>query len=308
MIFRLLSLFAFALIPLVLSGEASAQEKIYAGPSSGVFYREIAPRLMTSLYPQFRVSLETSSGSIQSIERVLADHQAIGLVQKDILLHYLSINPEVRDKVQIFGNLGPRCLFGVVREGGWVRSFEDVKRPRDDQPIRVDVGDPLGDAAASFDAMRASEKDLASVVLENRGGIRALHMVEAGLVDVAFFVEEPSLESPALRKVMSTEELRFIPVVSRNLLASDEEDGSSYTYSRVVVERNNWIRRDTSYETLCTATVILLNTEGSPAFLDAVAYASISADLEDSKPGLAYQLRNGLDFSLRLVSKMRDRF
>jgi TRAP-type uncharacterized transport system substrate-binding protein len=282
---------------------AAAQEKIFAGPSSEPLYSEISPRLMTALYPEFRISLETTSGSIQTIESVLEDPKAIGLVQKDILLNYLSTKPEIKNNVEVFGDLSTRCLFGVIREGGWVKSFEDLKRRREEQPIRVDVGDPDGESAASFNAIKASEPDLSFVELENRGGLRALHMVEAGLVDVAFFVEEPSLTSQSVQKVLNTDELEFLPIVSRKLIAPDQEEEFSYRYSRVVVDRSNWIGRDITYETLCTSVVILANTMGDTKFLDSVAYASLSTDFKNNDVGLFDQFETQFDSVKRFLLK-----
>ncbi len=305
---RFLLALALPLVSASFAGHAGAQSKLYAGPQGDGLYEKNGPRLMAALLPEYRLGLYSSSGGRQTLEKVLQDSEAIGFLQKDVLRDHLARKPEDAGKVQMFGNLGLRCLYGVVRKGGWVTSFEDLLRQREEQPIRVDIGEPEGDTAASFAAMRAIEPNLARVVPEHRGGLRALYMVEAGLTDVALFVEEPRLDSPAVAKVMETDALKLIPVVSRALLAPDEQGEGSYVFTRVVVERNTWVRRETSYETLCTPVGIVVNTAGDPPFLDAVAYASISGKIAPSDPSLTDRLLYKVESARRSVMQLLARF
>lgn len=308
MISRLLLALLLPALPLLAAGEALAQAKLYAGPQTDPLYEETAPRLMTALFPEHRLGLRSSSGGVQTLRLVLDDPEALGFVQADLLRDHVSDHPGDAERLLLFGDLGLRCLYAAVREGGWVADFEDLLRQREDQPIRVDVGPPEGDAAASFAAMRRIEPELAGVELEHRGGLRALHMVEAGLTDVAFFVEQPSLDSPALAKILEGEGLALMPVVSRGLLATDGEGEGSYLYTRVVVQRNPWLRRETSYETLCTPLGVVANAAGDPNLLDAVAFATISGELEPRDPGLVENLLTQAEGLRDTVMRLLQRF
>lgn len=297
------------LLVLLLPGVASAQTKLYAGPEAEPLYLETAPQLMTALFPDHRLNLRATTGGLETLQLVLEDPEAVGLVQRDLVHDHLARQPNEDERAVLFGNLGLRCLYAVVREGGWVASFEDLLRQPEDQPLLVDVGPAAGDAAATFAAMRNLEPGLSSVELEYRGGLRALHMVEAGLTDVAFFVEAPNLQSQLVAKVRESETLTLLPVVARSLLtARDPEDsGSSYLYTRVVVERNPWLRSERSYETLCTPLSVLVNAEGETELLDALAFAVISQEFEPQDPSLTERLLSGAqdvgDRVLRLIER-----
>lgn len=308
MIPRLLLALLLPALSLLAAGEAAAQAKLYAGPQTDPLYEETAPRLMTALFPGHRLALRSSSGGRETLRLVLEDPEALGFVQADLLRDHLAEHPGDADDLLLFGNLGLRCLYAVVREGGWVADFEDLMRPREDQPIRVDVGDSDGDGAASFTAMTRIEPDLAGVELEHRGGLRALHMVEAGLTDVAFFVEQPSLDSPALAKVLESDGLRLMPVVSRGLLATGDGGEGSYLYTRVVVQRNPWLRRETSYETLCTPLGVVANAAGEQSLLDAIAFATISGELEPRDPSLVDSLLAQAEGLRDSVMRLLQRF
>ncbi|MGE0254893.1 MAG: hypothetical protein AB7N54_02910 [Alphaproteobacteria bacterium] len=299
MMSRWLPALLLPVLALAHAGEATAQARLYAGPEAGVLYEESGPRLITVLFPTFRLGLRSSSGGPQTLRQVLESPEAIGFVQKDVLRDHLARRPGDIGRLQSFGNVGLRCVYAAVRKGGWVASFEDLLRPRDDRPIKVDIGEAEGDTAATFDAMRRLEPRLASVSLDRRGGMRALYMVEAGLTDVALFVEEPSLDSPAITRVVESESLTFLPVAARSLLATDADGDSSYQFTRVVVDRNPWLRSETAYETLCTPVGVVVNAAGNEAFLDAVAYASINGDLVPREPPL-------VDRVLRQAEAARD--
>lgn len=308
MIPRLLLALLLPALPLLAAGEAAAQAKLYAGPQTDPLFEETGPRLMTALFPQHRLALRSSEGGRETLRLVLEDPEAIGFVQADLLRDHLSDAPADAERLLLFGNLGLSCLYAVVREGGWVADFEDLLRPREDRPILVDVGEAGRDAAGSFAAMTRIEPELAGVELEHRGGLRALHMVEAGLTDVAFFVEQPSLDSPALAKVLESNGLKLIPVVSRGLLATDGGGEGSYLYTRVVVQRNPWLRRETSYETLCTPLGVVANAAGEPSLLDAIAFATISGELEPRDPSLVDSLLAQAEGLRDSVMRLLQRF
>src|SRR5690554_1893567 len=286
------SLRVVLLLAFLVPASVQAQTKLYAGPQTEPLYLDVAPKLMTAVFPEHRLNLRATSGGLESLQHVLEDVDAVGLLQRDLLRDHLSRHPDDTDRLVAFGTLGLRCLYGVVREGGWVASFDDLLRSREDGSLLVDVGPPEGDAAATFSAMRALEPDLAEVKLEHRGDLRALHMVEAGLTDVAFFVETPSLDSNLLAKVNSSDILTLLPIISRSLLASraEEEAEGSYLYTRVVVERKPWRRSDTTYETLCTPLTVVANSNSKAELLDALAFAVISQDFEPSDPSLTERL------------------
>ena len=297
-----------ALLALVPAGEAMAQTRLYAGPEAGPLYEETGPRLITVLFPTFRLGLRSTSGGPQTLRHVLENPDAIGFVQKDVLRDHLARKPGDVSRLQSFGNIGLRCLYAAVRKGGWVASFEDLLRAREDRPIKVDIGEPEGDTAATFDAMRRIEPRLATVALERRGGMRALYMVEAGLTDVAIFVEEPSLDSPAIARIVESGSLSLLPVVTRSLLVADGDGEASYQFTRVVVDRNPWLRSETTYETLCTPVGVVVNAAGDEAFLDAVAYASINGELTPREPALVDRLLDQADAARHALIDLLRRF
>jgi TRAP-type uncharacterized transport system substrate-binding protein len=271
----------------LLAGSANALEAvIYAGPESGYVYNVLGPNLMTALYPEFRLSLERTVGSTESIEKVLADPVAVGFSQRDIYESYVrDYGGEVTPPLDYYGNLGLRCVYAVVRSGGWVKSFEDIVTPPDGGPITIDIGPAGGETAATFAEMRRRDPDLANVKVENSDTSQAISYVDAGRTDVAFFIARPDTSDPDFARVLESATLELVPIVSRSILTPADNGGSVYTYTRITLGGGNWFQAAKTHDTICTTLGVVVNKNGDPELLDAVAFITLSTDLDPAPPG-----------------------
>lgn len=291
-----------------LAGGANALESIiYAGPESGYVYNVLGPNLMTALYPEFRLTLEQTGGSAESIDRVLADPVAVGFSQRDIFEGYVrDSGGDAVSPLEYYGNLGLRCVYAVVRSGGWIKSYDDIVGAPGGSPITVDIGPVGGETAATFAEMRRRDSELANVKVGNSDTSQSISFVDAGRTDVAFFIAGPDSGEPDVARVLESDTLEFVPIVSRNILTPSDDGGNVYTYTRVTLGGGNWFKAAKTHDTICTTLGIVVNTDGDPELLDAVAFVTLSTNLDPVPPGWVDRVKTELAKARRRAQALFD--
>ena len=97
-------------------------------------------------------------------------------------------------------------------------------------PITIDIGPAGGETAATFAEMRRRDPDLANVKVENSDTSQAISYVDAGRTDVAFFIARPDTSDPDFARVLESDTLELVPIVSRSILTPADNGGNVYTY------------------------------------------------------------------------------
>jgi TRAP-type uncharacterized transport system substrate-binding protein len=293
---------------LAASGANALEATVYAGPEGGYVYDVLGPNMMTALYPEFRLTLERTEGSAENIKMVLANPVGFGFSQRDIYEGYLrDVSGEVTPPLEYYGSLGLRCVYAVVRSGGWIKSFDDIVGAPDGNPITLDIGPAGGETAATFAEMRRRDPSLAGVETENSETSQAISYVDAGRTDVAFFIARPDTGDPYVARVLESDTLEFVPIVSRNILTPSDDGGNVYTYTRITLGGGNWFQAAKTHDTICTTLGIVVNTDGDPELLDALAFVTLSTDLDPAPPGWMERVRTELANARRRAQALFDR-
>lgn len=211
-----------ALALLSLASPATAQKFIYTGGVKGAYFNTFCPPLEPVLHNAMFTGYKCtpSNGTLENIQKVMAQPTNIGFVQLDVLAREMQNNPDMKDKIMIVRQLA--C------EGVWLVT----KNPR----IK-DYGDVLGLArrlpfvlppeqsgsSATFAYLKSIDPD----GLGRARNVRYMNDATAVLTNVAassdgsvgMFVQFADPENANIR-LMHEKGLTVIPVVSREMMAA----------------------------------------------------------------------------------------
>lgn len=184
-------------------------------------------------------TVQTSKGSVDNIEKIVAGTAQIGMTQMDALAWYLSKNPAAASKIEVIGPLYEECIFVAVSTDGKVKNEDDLQSDK----ATVAVGEEGSGSAVSWDYMRILEPGYAKAKVSFDGGLRTLGKLTVasgqGDANAVMFVQKPDPENKLISTVAGNKKLKFIDVDDSDLNDKLPLTGKPvYTFKTVAVDKS----------------------------------------------------------------------
>ncbi|MEO3753984.1 TAXI family TRAP transporter solute-binding subunit [Streptomyces sp. B6B3] len=202
---------------------------ISTGVPSGVYarYGELLRAELAGDAPGLDVTLESSQGSVENIDRLVSGAADFAIATADSLAHYQQDGGEDADRLRACARLYDDYMQLVVREDSPVRSAADLAG------LRVGVGeDRSGVQLVTRELLAAAGLDMAEDVVAVEKGIDAMpRMLEAGRLDAFFW--SGGLPTAAVQSLADLMDVRLVPL--GDLLPELRKRGDYTEYYRAAV-------------------------------------------------------------------------
>lgn len=246
------------------------QKAINTGGVTGAYHSTFCPPLPGVLANAYFQGYQCtpSAGTIDNINRVLANPTNIGFAQLDVYAREASLRPNDFQKLSVIRT-------DIACEGLWMVT----KNPDLDygkilglsRRIKFVLPDPKSGSTASFSYMRSIDPEGLGRVEDKN----ILHVKDASAVinyvanssmgEVGFFVQFADPRNSNI-KLMVEKDLRIIPVLSRDLLQAKVDGQEVYQAQTFNLTENGWISKGKTATTACTP--VAMFTGSQEAFTD----------------------------------------
>lgn len=244
---------------ITLAGAASAQN-IYTGGRAGAYFGTLCPGLLEGLRAEgFAPTCVESAGSLDNIQRLLADPTGIAMVQTDAFANWAAANPEEAKKiVAIRSDLASEAVYFVSKN---VQEFPDLVRII--TRVKFALPPKTSGAAQTWENLkqvlpRVFAKVDPSQITYAESAAKAVEMALASDNTIALFVQLPD-PSNEIFKTIVEKKGHFIPLAARALLAQKAGGQSVYTLETRPVTKAGIISN--AVEVTTVATPIMLITQ-----------------------------------------------
>ena len=252
---------AAILAALAMVGPASAQN-IYTGGKTGAYFGTLCPGLLDGLRNEgFTPVCTESAGSLDNIQKLLADPTGVAMVQTDAFANWAQGNPDEAKKiVAIRSDLASEGVYFVSKN---IKEFPDVVRII--TRVKVVLPPKTSGAAQTFENMKKILPQLFSKITESQityaeSASKAVEMALAQDNTIALFVQLPDPEN-ALFKTIVEKKGNFIPLVARAILAQKVNGQNVYALETRPVTKAGIIAN--AVEVTTVATPIMLITQAT---------------------------------------------
>ena len=275
------TLIAGSALAVLTAGAAQAQYPIFTGGERGSYFGTFGPLLLEILDREFfDYTLQTSAGSGENIEQVLANPQAIGMTQTDVLAYQTDQDPALSDSIVIIRNdVAHECLYAVTSEENLERlgNWGDVRAYA--RRLQFALGPEASGSARTFQFLQTFDERLAGArrVSYMDSTDDAINAVISGDADIAFFVQFADTSNDRFETI-NDNRLAFIPVIDRTILRQRFGEDRAYVPLEVKVTSAGLLSWS-GVERVLTACTPLAYITGSPDLLDSGSDAQL--DQED---------------------------
>jgi TRAP-type uncharacterized transport system substrate-binding protein len=261
---KFLAVTAIAALQLIPSNAwaEEADTTISTGREDGSYFY-IGRRLQTTMLLEhdYRIGVETSSGSVQNLARLADPSGNIGLAltQSDALHRFLGANSEFAKEFIVLGDAGKECVVLISAKKDGISSFSQLKTLTDGE---ISVDDPGSGASATFNYMVEMNPELASVRPVFVDTMEALLQIKvAGAhtdLKAAMLVQRPSVRSPAVKILLENpSDYQLVPILESDVQNSKLPDDSVvYTFEKVKVGGTSG-QRGLEVNTICIRGLLL---------------------------------------------------
>lgn len=252
---------------LFASFTSSAGVVITSGKQGGTYSGVYGVNLLATMKEMGApdVSLVTSKGSLENLDRVASGEAQIGFTQADALMYWRNQHPKDAAKIEISGELNEECIFAVVKDGGKVSSESDIK-----DGIKVAVGSKESGSFASWGYLQTLNKDYANADTIVKGGSRVLSQVLTDTVDVYIWVATMDKPNDTLTTVMADNSgFKMIDLNDWSLNNKLPNGKEVYTFKKAVIKQG--VLSDTKVEVPCMKSLIINNVDTDEDTLDILA-------------------------------------
>jgi len=246
---------------IALAGTASAQN-IYTGGKAGAYFGTLCPGLLEGLRTEgFTPTCVESAGSLDNIQRLLADPTGVAMVQTDAFANWAAANPEEAKKiVAIRSDLASEGVYFVSRN---VQEFSEVVRII--TRIKVVLPPQTSGAAQTWENLKkilpqVFTKVSPSQVTYAENAAKAVEMALANANTIALFVQLPDPSNEIFKTIVEKKGY-FIPLAARAILAQKVGDQPVYTLETRPVTKAGVITN--AVEVTTVATPIMLITQAT---------------------------------------------
>lgn len=242
-------------------GVANAQN-IYTGGKTGAYFGTMCPGLLEGLRTEgFTPTCTESAGSLDNIQKLLADPTGVALVQTDAFANWAGANPEEAKKiVTIRSDLASEGVYFVSKN---IQEFPDVVRII--TRVKVVLPPKTSGAAQTWENLKKILPQLftkvdASQVTYAESAAKAVELALSQDNTIALFVQLPD-PSNEIFKTIVEKKGNFIPLVARAILAQKVNGSSVYTLETRPVTKVGIISN--AVEVTTVATPIMLITQAT---------------------------------------------
>ena len=264
-------------------GTATAAEgTLYAGPEADPTFGELAPELVTALFPEHRLTLAPAAGAEAVLDHVAQEPGALAIADLATMLDYAARHGD-GTALEFHGQLSRRCLLAYARRGGWVHGFADIADARGaPQPTVALAG---ADAAATLADLRRLDPGLAAFDVQPGPASELAGRVAHGSLDLLLVVALAGFDDTTTARLADDDRLVELPVVTRLLAhaAAGTDSGFTLALPRPASDLP-WVAPPPM--TLCTPVGVVLRGDAPPGLREAVAAAAPRVAAMFQKPGL----------------------
>ncbi len=246
---------------IALAGAASAQN-IYTGGKAGAYFGTLCPGLLEGLRTEgFTPNCTESAGSLDNIQRLLADPAGIAMVQTDAFANWAAANPEEAKKIVIIrSDLASEGVYFVSNN---IQDFPEVVRII--TRVKVVLPPKTSGAAQTWENLKkvlpqVFTKVDPSQVTYAESAAKAVDMALSRENTIALFVQLPD-PSNEIFKTIVEKKGHFIPLVARAVLAQKVGGEPVYTLETRPVTKAGIIAK--AVEVTTVATPIMLITQAT---------------------------------------------
>jgi hypothetical protein len=246
---------------IAFAGAASAQN-IYTGGKAGAYFGTLCPGLLEGLRTEgFTPNCTESAGSLDNIQRLLADPTGIAMVQTDAFANWAAANPEEAKKIVVIrSDLASEGVYFVSNN---IQDFPEVVRII--TRVKVVLPPKTSGAAQTWENLKkvlpqVFTKVDPSQVTYAESAAKAVEMALARENTIALFVQLPD-PSNEIFKTIVEKKGNFIPLVARAILAQKVGGEPVYTLETRPVTKAGIIAK--AVEVTTVATPIMLITQAT---------------------------------------------
>lgn len=257
-------LIALAMLSLSLSAQA-ADVTITTG-QQGLTYNAVYGANLQGALAEFgnKVTVVTSKGSLDNLDKVAAGTAQIGFTQADAFQFWRSKHANEAQNVDIVGELSDECVFVAVKDGGKINSEDDLKAG-----VKIAVGEPSSGSYASWSYLQSLESDYAKVETFAKGGLRSLAKVQTGEYDAFLWVSARDKTNKFLESVnQKGSGIKLIDMNDWNMNDKLPNGKAVYSMQKATVE-SGWLAD--SVKVPCTKTLVVANVDAGDDLLESVS-------------------------------------
>ena len=242
-------------IAAALGATPAVGQNIFAGSATGSYTNDFCPQVEATLKSAyFEHQCQTSKGTGDNVDKVLADPKSVGIGQFDGVAARMVEEPGKLAMVD--PSLGLECLYAVT-------SDKNVTRLKGLSP-RMPIALPpeKSGSTATFQFLQSLDPGLAALrKIEHYGSAKqAVEAVAGGKAALAFFVQFPNTKN-AVFETINSAQLSFVPVINRAILRHEVDGHKVYQPQKVVVTPAGLMdkitgKEDTRIDTTCTPVVL----------------------------------------------------
>ena len=262
-----------------------AAEVLYAGPEADPAFGELAPELLTALFPEHRLALQPAGDAEAALDHVVQEPGAVAIADLASMLDYTTRHALPADQLRFGSPLARHCLLAFARRGGWVRGFADIADATGTPRPAIGLVGP--DAATTLAELRRFEPGLAGLEVQPGSAAEQAARVARGSLDLLLLVAHAGIDDAVAEQLADDDRLTELPVVTRLLARAAAGSDSGFTLAAYRPDSGviAWVEQPPM--TLCTPIGVVLRGDASPELRTAFdrAAGAIAARLQ--KRGLA---------------------
>lgn len=244
-----------------------ADEVIITSGREGLTYNGIYGVNLSDALSEYghEVTLLTSKGSLENLDRVATNEAQVGFAQSDAFMFWKTKNANQAQHIELSGELGEECVFVAVREDGKIKSEDDIK-----EGTRIAVGETTSGSFASWSYLQTLNPSYAKAETYAKGGLRSLAKLNTGEYDAFLWTAAINKPNDYLDVVMAKNSGLTILDLNDWSLNNKLPNGKEvYVFKKAVVKPGTF--SDTKVEVPCMKTLVIANSETSEKLLDNLA-------------------------------------
>ena len=255
---QMLKTIAVAALIAIAGAGASAAQNIYSGGKAGAYFGTLCPAMLDGLRNEgFTPNCVETKGSLDNIEKVLADQDGIAMVQTDAFANWAAANPDAAKKlVTIRADLANEGVYFVSKN---LTQFGDVVRIITRVKL---VLPPQGSGAAqTFENMKKVLPNVftrieTAQITYAESASKAIEMALAADNTIALFVQLPDPANANFKTVVEKKG-HFIPVVARALVNQQVNGQNVYVIETRPVTEAGFIKNAVEVTTIATPIMLI---------------------------------------------------
>lgn len=259
-------------------GTEGTEGTLYAGPAADPAFGELAPDLLTALFPGHRLALVPTEDAAAALDHVAAAADALAIADLAAMLDAAAVHALPPGRLVFAGQLSRRCLLAFARRGGWVRGFADIAAAAGTP--RPAIGLVGREGAGTLAALARLDPGLAGLDVQPGDAAQLTARVMHGSLDLLLVVAEPGFDDATVATLADDDRLVTLPVVTRLLTRAAATGEGGFTLAAYRPDGLS-IAWTAPPPTLCTPIGVVLRDDAPAALRRDLgpAAASVAAGL-----------------------------